>query len=98
MAKIEIFEQNLTQNNKTAKVTILRGGLNTDNPSAIMNEAVSKYIGHKGYNQFVEIHLDNPWVRVIISNINGLEYELFENQTLGEKINKKEWITKKYIN
>ncbi len=82
MAKIEIFEQNLTQDNKTAKVTILRGGLNTTNPSAIMNEAVSKYVGNKGYNEFVEIPLDNPWVRVIISGINDLEYKPFENQRI----------------
>jgi hypothetical protein len=88
MAKVEIFEQNLTQDNKTAKVTILRGGLNTDNPSAIMNEAVSKYVGNQGYNQFVEIPLNNPWVRVIISGINDLEYKPFKNQTINQKIDK----------
>ena len=92
MAKIEIFEKYLTED-ENARITILRGGLNTDNPSAIMNEAVAKYVNHEGYNHFVEIHLDNPWVRVIISGINDLEYDPFENQTLDKKINKKEWIT-----
>jgi hypothetical protein len=79
MKKIEIFEQDLIKDHKTVgKVAILRGGLNTSNPTAILNEAVSNYVGNKGYNEFVEIHLDNPWVRVVISGINELEYKPFE--------------------
>ncbi len=83
MERIEIFEQVLTKNNKkVGKVAILRGGLNTDNPTAIMNNAVSKYVGNKGYNEFVEIHLDNPWVRVIIGGINDLDFKPFDKQRL----------------
>ncbi len=94
MAKIEIFEEYLTEDENT-RITILRGGLNTHNPFAIMNDAVAKYVGNKGYNEFIEIPLNNPWVRVIISGINKLEYDPFENQTLDKEINKKEWITKR---
>lgn len=86
MNKVEIFEQPLTKDNETVgKVTILRGGLNTDNPTAIMNDAVSKYVGSTGYNEFVEIYLDNPWIRVIISGINELDYKTFDNQKVYEK-------------
>lgn len=86
MNKVEIFEQPLTKDNETVgKVTILRGGLNTDNPTAIMNAAVSKYVGSTGYNEFVEIYLDNPWIRVIISGINELDYKTFDNQKVYEK-------------
>jgi hypothetical protein len=83
MNKIEIFEQELKNRNKiVGKVAILRGGLNTDNPTAIMNDAVSTYVGTKGYNEFVEVFLDNPWVRVVVSGINELDYKEFTTQKL----------------
>lgn len=84
MLKIEIFEQELKKNNNitVGKVAILRGGLNTDNPTSIMNEAVFNYVGNKGYNDFIEVFLDNPWVRVVISGINELDYKEFKNQKL----------------
>lgn len=79
MSKIEIFEQPLTKDNReVGKVAILRGGLNTENPTALMDSAVSKYVGRTGYNEFVEIYLDNPWVRVVVIGINDLEYKPFE--------------------
>jgi len=79
MNGIEIFEQEIKNG---CKVAILRGGLNTDNPTAILNDAVSTYVGEEGYNEFVEIFLDNPWVRVIVSEINELDYKPFSNQRL----------------
>jgi hypothetical protein len=83
MSNIEIFEQDLTKNStKVGKLAILRGGLNTDNPTAMMNLAVSDYVGTTGFNEFVEIYLDNPWVRVIVSGINDLEFKPFTNQRL----------------
>lgn len=84
MEKVEIFEQELTDSSKkkVGKLAIIRGGLNTDNPTAIMNNAVSKYVANKGYNEFVEVHLDNPWVRVIIGGINDLKYEPFDKHRL----------------
>jgi hypothetical protein len=79
MSKIEKFEQDLTKDSKpVGKIAILRGGLNTDNPTALMDAAVSKYVGKTGYNEFVEIYLDNPWVRVVVTGINELKYETFE--------------------
>jgi hypothetical protein len=80
---VEIFEQELRNGDKVVgKVAILRGGLNTDNPTAIMNEAVSSYVEHQSYNEFVEVFLDNPWVRVIVSGINELDYKEFNSQRL----------------
>lgn len=83
---IEICEYDLSKDGKKkGKIAILRGGLNESNPTAYMNEAVSQYVGRNLYNEFVEIHMDNPWVRVIISNINELDYDEFTNQRLNEK-------------
>jgi len=83
MNKVEIFVQELkVGSNCVGKLAVLRGGLSTENPTELMNSAVSKYVGLKGYNEFVEIYLDNPWVRVIISGINKLDYKPFDNQKL----------------
>lgn len=83
---IEICEYDLSKDGKKkGKIAILRGGLNASNPIAYMNDAVSQYVGRELHNEFVEIHMDNPWVRVIISNINGLEYDEFTDQRLNGK-------------
>jgi len=83
MSKIEIFEQELKKGDKkVGKVAILRGGLNSENPTAVMNDAVSTYVERKGHNQFIEIHLDNPWVRVVIDGINEVKYDDFTDQRL----------------
>ena len=83
MEDVEIFEQ-LLRNDKqiVGKVAIIRGGLNTDNPTGLLNLAVSQYVENTGYNEFVEIFLDNPWVRVVMSGINEINFEKFENQKL----------------
>jgi len=74
---VEIFEQNLldAQNNIVGKLTILRGGFYSDNPSQFMDAVVNKYVEGKLYNQFIEKFLDNPWVRVIITGINDLPFK-----------------------
>lgn len=71
MANVKKYEQPITVNGvNVGKITILVGGLNEPNPKEFMDEAVSKYVGSKGHNQFVEIHLDNPWTRVVMDCIN----------------------------
>lgn len=86
MNNIEIFEQDLKKGDSTiGKIAILRGGLNSENPNEIMNAAVTKFVGNNPYNEFIEIFLDNPWVRVVISGINEIEYKEFQNQKLNDK-------------
>lgn len=81
---VEMFEHDLI--NTKGTVTIFRGGLDSEKPIAYMNAVVIEYVGQRGYNEFVEIHLDNPWVRVVITEINSLEYEPFKNQTINGSI------------
>ena len=64
------------------KVAILKGGIGAINPKAVMDKAVSEYVTHNVYNQFVEIHLDNPWIRIVVKGINEVHYEPFNNQHL----------------
>jgi hypothetical protein len=83
MNEVEICQYDLNTNGvKRGKVAVLRGGIGAENPVSYMNKAVSKYVKGAMYNEFIEIHMDNPWVRVIISGINELNYEPFVNQTL----------------
>ena len=88
MAEIEIFEQALCNSDgngnsiEVGKVAILRGGIGAMNPKAFMDKAVSEYVKYNTFNQFVEIHLDNPWVRVIVKGINEVKYEPFNGQHL----------------
>ena len=88
MKDVEIYEQILFgkdvhgQDKEVGKVAIIRGGIGAQNPKAIMDKAVSNYVARELYNQFVEIHLDNPWIRVVIKGINDVQYEPYENQHL----------------
>lgn len=86
MSDTEIHQTLLIDSNgkNIGKMTILRGGLDSENPIAYMNNAVRKYVGTNLYNEFVEIQMDNPWIRVIISGICDLEYDEFKNQKLND--------------
>lgn len=73
MEDVQIFEQPFIVNGRTVgKMAILVGGLNRPNPKEFMDEAVHRYVGDIGHNQYIEIHLDNPWTRVITTGINEL--------------------------
>ena len=73
MHGVQIFEQDLMDGDKVVgKIAILVGGLGKANPKEFMDNAVHQYVGSYGHNQYVEIHLDNPWTRVVTSGINKL--------------------------
>lgn len=88
MEKVEIYEQKLFNKNingqdkEIGKMAIIKGGIGTVNPKAVMDNAVREYVANESYNQFVEIHLDNPWVRVVIKGINDVSFEEFKIQRL----------------
>ena len=70
--EIQIFEQKLDGGKGT--ISILCGGFNANNPKLFMDEVVSQYVTGEMYNEFIEIFLDNPYVRVIITGINEIEF------------------------
>lgn len=81
---VEYFEHGLINKDAERKGTlaILRGGLKSKKPIAYMNAAVSQYVGHEQFNEFVEIQMNNPWVRLILRGINQFKYEPFDSQRL----------------
>ncbi len=70
----------------SGQLSILRGGLHSETPIAYMNSAVTAYTNRRLHNQFIEIFKDNPWVRLIIFDINNLRYEPYINQKIYDTI------------
>lgn len=62
--------------NGKGKIAILRGGINK--PKSYMDNVVSEYVGHALHTQFIEVFLDNPYVRVVVSGINDFNYQAFD--------------------
>jgi hypothetical protein len=73
MEKVIIQESSieLTHGRKGQIAVLMYVGDN--DPVAKLNWAVSEYVGNVLHNQFVDINMDNPWVRVIMTGINEME-------------------------
>lgn len=53
-----------------------------DDPVEKLDIAVSKYVGSRAYMQFVDIHMDNPWIRVVIFGTDQMEEGDFQPSKL----------------
>lgn len=47
-------------------------------PKRILDHAVAAYVGNEGHHELIDAHLDNPWMRVILSDINNMDQEAFD--------------------
>ena len=87
---VEIVEQDFIQDGvKIGTIAFFRGGMRSNNPTAKLNAAVKEYtknIGNK-YSEFVNITMDNPWVRILVSTDTDVEikYSKFNTQELVSK-------------
>ncbi len=70
---VDVYQQLIAE--ESARLTILRGGWTKDYPKQYMDVVVSEFMEGKLHNQFVEIHLDIPQVRVIIEGINEIHFD-----------------------
>ncbi len=57
---------------KNVFITVLIGGLHSSNPQSYMDNVVSEFVEKRMYNEYVDANLDNPWLRIIIEDINDL--------------------------
>ncbi len=74
---------------KKLKISLLVGGLMSDNPTEYMNNVVKRFGESEfegKYNEFIDGTLDNPWFRLLISNINDITDDDYE--PLMERMNK----------
>jgi hypothetical protein len=74
-----IYQEAKTTNGKVKVGILIYTG--SGDPVKNLNEAVNLYVGHEGYNEFIDANMDNPWVRVIIKGINDMEQVKFKPGT-----------------
>ena len=67
---------------RTNKITILVGGFTNPNPKEYMDRVVSEYVRNSSYNEFIEIHLDMPQIRIILKDINRIKFEKYDGEHL----------------
>lgn len=60
--------------NGTITVFIYTG---ISNPKIILDEAIRIYTDSEGYHELIDANLDNPWMRVIMSDINKMTQRKF---------------------
>jgi hypothetical protein len=71
-----VYQEAKTTNEKVKVGILIYTG--TGDPVKHLNEAVNHYVGHEGYNEFIDANMDNPWVRVIIKGMNEMEQVEFK--------------------
>ena len=70
--KIEQSTIQLEDGNKGTVAVFLYGG--KGNPMMELDKAVNEYVGNDAFNQFIDINMDNPWVRVVIVHADKLKH------------------------
>jgi hypothetical protein len=84
MEKVKISEAKIKlDNNKIGKVAIL---YYVGEDLTVLEKAVEEYVEHEPNMQLVDIHMDNPYTRVIISHPNDMPQEDFDPEK--HKLNK----------
>lgn len=48
-------------------------------PKKVLDLAIHQYVGNNGYNELIDANLDNPWMRVVLSNINNMKQEPYDS-------------------
>lgn len=71
--KLNIYEKKLSDKGD-AKLIIFIADTNSDHPKKDIDKAIAKYTKDRGYIDFVDSHLDNPWIRVVIVDFNNLNF------------------------
>ena len=47
-------------------------------PAKVLDYVVREYVKDNGYHELIDANLDNPWMRVVMSDINGMRQEKFD--------------------
>ena len=86
MTKIEGLKINEAEteleNGKKGKIAVFLYTGKFD-PKPILDYAVKQYVGnYQNYIELVDAQMDYPWVRVVISDVNDMKQENFNNYML----------------
>lgn len=77
--KINEAEYDLPDNKK-GKIAVLMYSGSAD-PKKVLDYAVSVYVQQGGYHELIDANLDNPWTRVLLSDINNMNQADFDEDT-----------------
>jgi hypothetical protein len=77
--KVNISSYQITHNRK-AKIAVLMYVGDSD-PRPILDEAVRAFVRNKGHHELIDANLDNPWMRVVLENINDMTQKDFDPKT-----------------
>ena len=69
----------LLENEEIGKLTVFIY-CESSNPSSILDTAIREYVGNNKYHELMDASLSNPWMRVIVSNINDMYQEEFDTR------------------
>lgn len=66
------------ENGKKGKVAVLIYTGSAD-PRPVLDYAIRSYVGNAKYYELMDAQMNNPWTRVILSNINDMKQENFDD-------------------
>lgn len=69
-------EYDLPDNRKGKIAVFMYSG--EGDPKKVLDNAIKEYVGHNNYVELIDAHLDNPWMRVIVSDINNMKQYAFD--------------------
>ncbi len=79
MGQIKIQESTIQlTNGKTGKVAVLIYS-GEDDPVIELDRAVSEYVRGALHYQFIDMDMENPWIRVILWGINDINQVDFDS-------------------
>lgn len=84
--KMSDVKINETVSENGLKVAIFVCCGHVSNPKEVLDEVIDEYISNDKtkYKEFIDSYLDDPWVRIITSDLNSLVFVDFENQKLED--------------
>ncbi len=74
--QIREVEFDLPNSNKGKIAVFLYSG--ELDPTKVLNWAVSRYVGNNSYNELIDASLDNPWMRIVLSDMNEVKSVPFD--------------------
>lgn len=66
------------ENGKKGKIAVLMYTGSAD-PRPVLDYAIKSYVQGNPYYELIDAQMNNPWLRVIISNINDMKQEDFDD-------------------
>ncbi len=49
-------------------------------PKKVLDLAAHQYVEGNGHHELIDANLDNPWMRVILSDINGMHQDPYDSE------------------